>query len=144
MAAVAHAIRPHSVHLHHPDHRRQDEKPDPARNRHRRAVYRRDTRHPHGRLFTDAALGHHDRHRWRNRLQPRHDVLQPPHEKTEGSSGPSGMAQSFGYLLAATGPALFGILHDATHSWTLPLWMLLVVSVIILVTGIVSGRDSPF
>lgn len=54
----------------------------------------------------------------------------------------SGMAQSFGYLLAATGPALFGILHDATHSWTLPLWMLLAVSVIILVTGIVSGRDT--
>lgn len=53
----------------------------------------------------------------------------------------SGMAQSFGYLLAATGPALFGIFHDATGSWTLPLWMLLVVSFIILITGLVSGQN---
>lgn len=29
----------------------------------------------------------------------------------------SGMAQSFGYLLAATGPLLVGLLHDVTGSW---------------------------
>ena len=53
----------------------------------------------------------------------------------------SGMAQSFGYLLAAAGPALFGILHDATNSWTMPLLLLLLVSVVILLAGLVSGRN---
>ncbi|MET3576154.1 CP family cyanate transporter-like MFS transporter [Bhargavaea ullalensis] len=53
----------------------------------------------------------------------------------------SGMAQSFGYLLAAAGPALFGVLHDATNSWTLPLLLLLGVSVAILLAGLVSGRN---
>ena len=37
----------------------------------------------------------------------------------------SGMAQSFGYLVAATGPLLFGWLHDATDAWTVPLLLLL-------------------
>src|SRR5699024_6658400 len=40
----------------------------------------------------------------------------------------SGMAQSFGYLLAAVGPVLFGALHDFTEGWTAPLVMLIVVS----------------
>jgi len=42
----------------------------------------------------------------------------------------SGMAQTFGYLLAAAGPILFGVLHDATNSWTAGLIMLVVVVVI--------------
>ena len=54
----------------------------------------------------------------------------------------SGMAQSFGYLLAATGPLLFGALHDLTTSWTVPLIMLLVVSVIILFVGIEAGKKK--
>jgi CP family cyanate transporter-like MFS transporter len=37
----------------------------------------------------------------------------------------SGMAQSIGYLLAAAGPALFGVLHDATGVW-LPGMLLLI------------------
>nr|WP_205516790.1 MFS transporter [Paenibacillus sp. SYP-B3998] len=53
----------------------------------------------------------------------------------------SGMAQSFGYLLAAVGPILFGALHDATHSWTLPLIALMVVSVLILLFGLGAARD---
>src|SRR5699024_11148294 len=32
----------------------------------------------------------------------------------------SGMAQSFGYLLAAVGPVLVGTLHDASGGWTMP------------------------
>jgi CP family cyanate transporter-like MFS transporter len=36
----------------------------------------------------------------------------------------SGMGQSLGYLLAALGPLLFGILHDAASSWTPPLLIL--------------------
>ncbi len=52
----------------------------------------------------------------------------------------SGMAQSFGYLLAACGPVLFGFLHDVTGSWTIPLIVLCLISVIILGSGILAGR----
>ncbi|PKR84238.1 CynX/NimT family MFS transporter [Heyndrickxia camelliae] len=54
----------------------------------------------------------------------------------------SGMAQSFGYLLAAIGPTLFGVLHDITHNWAVPLWMLVIVSVLIFISGIGAGRNK--
>ncbi|TCP30828.1 CP family cyanate transporter-like MFS transporter [Scopulibacillus darangshiensis] len=54
----------------------------------------------------------------------------------------SGMAQSFGYLLAAIGPILFGALHDLTHNWTLPLWMLIIASILILVFGYGAGKKK--
>ncbi|MGE8203572.1 CynX/NimT family MFS transporter [Heyndrickxia sp. NPDC080065] len=54
----------------------------------------------------------------------------------------SGMAQSFGYLLAAIGPALFGILHDVSHSWTLPLWVLIIGSFFFFVFGIGAGKNK--
>lgn len=53
----------------------------------------------------------------------------------------SGMAQSFGYLLAALGPAVFGALHDLTNSWTAPLLMLIILSGVIFVVAIISGED---
>lgn len=53
----------------------------------------------------------------------------------------SGMAQSAGYLLAAIGPTLFGLLHDATQSWTLPLMLLIAASLLILVFGWFAGKD---
>ncbi|OAP21730.1 MULTISPECIES: MFS transporter [Amycolatopsis] len=52
----------------------------------------------------------------------------------------SGMAQGFGYLLAAVGPFVFGLLHDATGSWTVSLIVLLVVMVTQMVFGALSGR----
>ncbi|MBT2634981.1 MFS transporter [Bacillus sp. ISL-26] len=52
----------------------------------------------------------------------------------------SGMAQSFGYLLAAFGPLVFGLLHDVTHGWTMPLFMLIAVSVLILIFGLGAGK----
>lgn len=52
----------------------------------------------------------------------------------------SGMAQSFGYLLAAVGPVLIGGLHDITGGWLLPLLLLNLVSSVLLVAGIFSGR----
>ncbi|GAB3053727.1 CynX/NimT family MFS transporter [Virgibacillus ainsalahensis] len=52
----------------------------------------------------------------------------------------SGMAQSFGYLLAALGPVLFGGLHDVTGSWTAPLLMLLIISIVLLIAGWLGGR----
>lgn len=53
----------------------------------------------------------------------------------------SGMAQSFGYLLAAIGPILFGFLHDATNGWDTPLYLLMGVAILIGVTGVGAGCD---
>lgn len=53
----------------------------------------------------------------------------------------SGMAQSIGYILAATGPTIFGGLHDLTGTWNAPLILLLIISVIILIAGTLAGRD---
>ena len=52
----------------------------------------------------------------------------------------SGMAQSFGYLLAALGPVLIGILQDLFQSWTMPLILLLICGSIILIVGCLAGR----
>jgi CP family cyanate transporter-like MFS transporter len=53
----------------------------------------------------------------------------------------SGMAQGFGYLIAAPGPLLFGLLHDLTSAWTIPLVMVTVVMVGQSVFGGLAGRD---
>ncbi|MED4752126.1 MFS transporter [Brevibacillus choshinensis] len=53
----------------------------------------------------------------------------------------SGMAQSVGYLLAAVGPMFIGFLFDLTHSWTYPLWTLMIVSVLLIFSGIGAGRN---
>jgi CP family cyanate transporter-like MFS transporter len=52
----------------------------------------------------------------------------------------SGMAQGFGYLFAALGPFLFGLLHDAAGGWTVPLMMLLGLLVVQMVFGALAGR----
>jgi CP family cyanate transporter-like MFS transporter len=54
----------------------------------------------------------------------------------------SGMAQSIGYLLAAGGPALFGVLRDATHAWKIPLALLLAVTVCLLISGLGAARNA--
>jgi CP family cyanate transporter-like MFS transporter len=54
----------------------------------------------------------------------------------------SGMAQSIGYLLAATGPIFVGFLHDLTHSWTLPLALLCLVACALLVAGLGASRAA--
>lgn len=53
----------------------------------------------------------------------------------------SGMAQSVGYLLAALGPILFGFLHDATHSWTAPLLILIGVGVLLFLFGLGAAKN---
>lgn len=53
----------------------------------------------------------------------------------------SGMAQGVGYLLAATGPVLIGLLFEATGSWTWPLLALLGIALVQLVAGWHGGRD---
>ncbi|MGE2836135.1 CynX/NimT family MFS transporter [Mycobacterium sp. SMC-4] len=52
----------------------------------------------------------------------------------------SGMAQGLGYLFAGIGPFLFGLLHDLTHSWTVPWLMFLGVYLTQIVVGALAGR----
>ncbi|PXY27176.1 CynX/NimT family MFS transporter [Prauserella muralis] len=52
----------------------------------------------------------------------------------------SGMAQGFGYLLAALGPFLFGLLRDVTGDWTVPFAMLLTVVAGQMVLGWFAGK----
>lgn len=61
---------------------------------------------------------------------------------TQEASELSGMAQSAGYLLAAAGPALFGLLHDAAGSWNAPLALLAAASVLLFAAGMGAGRDK--
>ncbi|MEX2572830.1 MAG: MFS transporter, partial [Balneolaceae bacterium] len=61
---------------------------------------------------------------------------------TDSANELSGMSQSAGYTLAATGPALFGALHDFTLDWTIPLGLLLFVSLIKLRAGWMAGRSG--
>jgi MFS transporter, CP family, cyanate transporter len=60
-----------------------------------------------------------------------------PHEATEVS----GMAQSFGYMLAAIGPVLFGFLHDFTSGWTVPMLIIIVASLALFLSGIKAGKN---
>jgi CP family cyanate transporter-like MFS transporter len=52
----------------------------------------------------------------------------------------SGMAQGYGYLIAAPGPLLFGLLHDLTAAWTVPLVLFTAVIVAQSVFGGLAGR----
>lgn len=54
----------------------------------------------------------------------------------------SGMAQSFGYLLAALGPMLIGLVYDFAHSWNVPLLVLIGASVVMVGFGLGAGRDK--
>jgi len=54
----------------------------------------------------------------------------------------SGMAQSAGYVLAACGPLGLGVAHDATGSWTVPLLLLVVASLVQGVAAWFAGRDE--
>lgn len=61
---------------------------------------------------------------------------------TETATELSGMAQSVGYLLAATGPTLFGALHDLTSGWLIPLSLLFAVALMKISTGLVAGSPE--
>lgn len=63
-------------------------------------------------------------------------------QSTNEAAELSGMAQSLGYLLSAVGPVLFGWLHDITHSWTTPLFILVLISVLIFIAGMGAGKNA--
>lgn len=54
----------------------------------------------------------------------------------------SGFAQSFGYLLAAVGPVLFGYLHDSTGSWDIPNLIFLVTTVVLSIFALFSSQNK--
>lgn len=53
----------------------------------------------------------------------------------------SGMAQSVGYFLAAIGPFLFGLLHDLTGGWNIPLVVITAFAVVTVLFGWLAGRE---
>lgn len=53
----------------------------------------------------------------------------------------SGMAQSIGYFLAAIGPFLFGLLHDLTGGWNIPLVVITAFAVVTVLFGWLAGRE---
>lgn len=53
----------------------------------------------------------------------------------------SASTQGIGYLLAATGPFLFGVLHAGTGGWDVPIVLLLAVLAVQLVVGWVAADD---
>lgn len=57
------------------------------------------------------------------------------------TAGLSAMAQSVGYLIAAVGPFLFGVLHTPGHGWTVSLLMVIVLLAVQIVVGWLAGRD---
>jgi MFS transporter, CP family, cyanate transporter len=54
----------------------------------------------------------------------------------------STMAQSVGYMIAASGPFVMGALHGISGTWTLPLLVLLAALVPTLAVGIVAAQDG--
>ena len=54
----------------------------------------------------------------------------------------SGMAQSAGYLLAATGPVIFGKVYDLTLDWDTSLYILLSMTLIILFAGLYASQSK--
>ncbi|WP_349898433.1 MFS transporter [Parafrigoribacterium soli] len=55
----------------------------------------------------------------------------------EGSVALSGFAQGVGYVIAAFGPLLFGVLHEVSGGWTLPLVFLILVALVPIWAGVV-------
>lgn len=60
---------------------------------------------------------------------------------TDQAAELSGMAQAIGYLLAASGPILFGLIHDWIGNWTVPLLLILAISVVYGLLGLAAGAD---
>lgn len=53
----------------------------------------------------------------------------------------SGMAQSIGYLVAASGPLVLGLLHDLTGSWRQPLAVLVAAALLQALFALGAGRN---
>ncbi|UOQ95414.1 MFS transporter [Halobacillus shinanisalinarum] len=58
------------------------------------------------------------------------------------SAALSGMSQSVGYLLAAAGPVLIGILIDVTASVNVPLLLFIAIIIVMVTAGLGAGRNQ--
>ena len=58
----------------------------------------------------------------------------------EGTVALSAFTQSFGYVIAALGPLLVGVLYEATGGWTAPMGVLVVALAVQTVAGLVIAR----
>lgn len=54
----------------------------------------------------------------------------------------SGMAQSVGYLLAAAGPLLLGLMHDVMKSWNVIVEVLIIVCTVMFVVGLKATEEK--
>lgn len=54
----------------------------------------------------------------------------------------SGMAQSFGYLIAACGPPIFGAIYDVSLSWSWSFIFLLLLTAVLFIAGIIAGKNT--
>lgn len=59
-----------------------------------------------------------------------------------GTAALSGFAQSVGYLAAAPGPFLVGLLHTSTGGWATPLWFMLALLVPLFLLALYVGRPA--
>jgi MFS transporter, CP family, cyanate transporter len=59
----------------------------------------------------------------------------------ESTAALSSFVQSIGYLVAGTGPLLFGVLYGSTRHWTLPLALLIAALALSYTTGMVASRE---
>lgn len=53
----------------------------------------------------------------------------------------SGFAQSIGYFVAAIGPVLFGYVHDLTDSWSIPIVLFILISVLLFFASFMSANN---
>jgi CP family cyanate transporter-like MFS transporter len=53
----------------------------------------------------------------------------------------SGFAQGFGYLAAALGPLVLGVLHELTGNWTSSLWFLFLTAIPAMLAGTVIAKE---
>lgn len=54
----------------------------------------------------------------------------------------SGFAQGFGYLAAAMGPLVIGVLHELTGTWTSSLWFLFLTAIPAMLAGRIIARQK--
>jgi CP family cyanate transporter-like MFS transporter len=60
----------------------------------------------------------------------------------ETTAALSAFVQAIGYIVAGTGPLLFGVLYGATGGWTLPLALLFIALAIAFVSGWLAARPT--
>lgn len=58
----------------------------------------------------------------------------------ETTASLSGFVQSVGYLLAAIGPFLVGLLHDLSEGWTVPILFLAALTLPLVIAGVQASR----